>query len=162
MNNQELSYFENWVRQEQIAYWLMALAMIGMSVVAFMMVSLIPANPIVAEGTTGTRVIEESPVLNNFSLLLFAMPAVWGLFILYWTSKREHVRVLTTNVLRQHVPRWLIFGLVFAGLGLVQFFTEGSILQRIILAPSLFIFGLFSIFRGIKLAAFRKLGKQND
>jgi hypothetical protein len=159
MNNQEAAYFEKWVRQEQIAYWLMSFALIAMSVAAFAIVTGTPANPTLAEGSTGTIVIEESPALNNFSLLLFAMPAVWGLFILYWTSNREHVRTLTTNVLRQQTQRWLAFGLVFAGLGLVQFFTEGSILQRIILAPSLLIFGFFSIFRSIKLSAFRALGE---
>ena len=159
MNSQESSYFESWVRQEQIAYWLISLALIAMSGAAFAVSLATPANPIIAEGTIGTIVIEESPALNYFGLLLFAMPALWGLFILYWTSSREHVRALTTNVLSQNIMRWRVFGLIFAALGLMQFFTDGSLLQRIILAPSLFIFGIFSIFRSIKLAAFRGLGE---
>jgi hypothetical protein len=159
MNKQESSYFESWVRQEQIIYWLISFAMIAMSVGAFAVNTMLPAPPPVEiEGTTGTIVIEESPIITSFGVLLFAMPAIWGLFILYWTSDREHVRALTTSILHHNVMRWGLLGIAFTVVGLLQFFSEGSILQRIILAPSLLIFGLFALFRSFKLAAFRALG----
>jgi hypothetical protein len=158
MNKQQSSFFETWVRQEQIGYWLIALAWITMSVIAFAVNANLPAALAEIEGTTGTIVIEESPALVGYGLFLLAIPALWGLFILYWTSNREHVRALTSSILHQNVMRWQILGIVFVVLGLLQFFTEGSILQRVIIAPSLLIFGIFALFRSIKLAAFRALG----
>jgi hypothetical protein len=160
MNKQQSSFFETWVRQEQIGYWLIALAWITMSVVALAVNASLPPPALAEiEGTTGTIVVEESPALVGYGLFLLSIPALWGLLILYWTSNRDHVRALTSSILHHNVMRWRFLGIVFVALGLLQFFTEGSILQRVIIAPSLLIFGIFALFRSIKLATFRALGE---
>jgi hypothetical protein len=161
MNSQQNAYFERWVRVEQIIYWLIALVMIVVSVLAFINYQAPTSNQAV-ESTVGTLVIAESPAVNNFLLFLFALPAVAGLYILYWTSNRDHVRALTTSVIHQNIMRLRVMGMALVAVALLMFFTPSNALQNIIVAPTALVFGLFSVYRSFKLAGFRALGGLNE
>lgn len=158
MNSQQEAYFERWVRVEQIIYWLVALMMILVSVLAFFNYQA-PTSTQTVESSIGDLTIAESPAVNNFLLFLFALPAVAGLYILYWTSSRDNVRALTTSVMRQNVMRLRFMGIALAGVGLFLFYGQNNALQTIIVAPTALVFGLFSIYRSFKLSGFRALGE---
>ena len=160
MNSQQEVYFERWVRVEQIIYWLVALLMIVLSVLAFLNYQAPTSNQSV-ESTVGELVIAESPAINNFLLFLFAIPAVAGLYILYWTSNRDNVRALTNAIIRQNVGRLRVMGIALLLIGLFLFYSQTNVLQSIIVAPTALVFGLFSIYRSFKLAGFRALGGLN-
>jgi hypothetical protein len=157
MNNQQRDYLERWVGQEQIIYLLFAVLMILVSILAFMNYQ--PASSTeTVESSAGELVITEAPVLNNFLLLLFAIPAVAGVWILYWIRKRENVRALTENVLIRDINRLRIMGLALAAFSVFLFFSQYNTLQSIVVAPIALAFGLINVYRGFKLAGYRALG----
>lgn len=165
MSNQQANFFEKWVRQEQIAYWLMSFVLMTISVLAFFFVQ--GDSGAVVESNVGNITLETPPSLNIFRYVILAMPAVWGLFILYWTSKRDNVRALTENVLHHHIGRWAFIGLACLIFGALQIFgsrgfvpsDSSSMIQLIVLIPLLLLIGCFALFRAYKLWGFRQVGE---